>query len=608
MQNLSGLRNRRVIRDIDLELCRFLRDQHSNLSEGVLLAACLVSYLYGQGDVCLLLEKYASQQVFDEDEATDIKAPDLQSWRQSLADSPVVGAPGDFKPLILDKSGRLYLHKLWHYENNLAEHLVKRSHQQSTPVDVDLLRDGLQRLFPASTEEPDWQKVAAATSVKNRLSIISGGPGTGKTSTVVRVLALLLEQVQKQDQTLNIALTAPTGKAAARLKDSILTSKDEINIGDEIREAIPDEAMTLHQLLGARRHTSRFMHDEENPVPYDVVIVDEASMVDQAMMSKLVNALLKDARLILLGDKDQLASVEAGSVLGDICDPDRNRFSRDMAGWLSELSLKIPEEFSVRQTQSLIDNITLLTKSYRFDEKSGIGQLSSAINAGDEDRSVRILTSDNFTDASISAISNQAELEEQLRDRMTGYFNDIIQSNSIGDALKMFNNFQILSAHRRGPWGVEFLNQLVEKILQQQGFIPKYERWYPGKPVIVNVNDYTLGLYNGDTGVCLADEDGQLSVHFRHEDSVRSVVPGRLPDHDTAYALTVHKSQGSEFQDVLFILPNSLSKVLSRELVYTAITRARNSITILGNESVFRQCISKKLQRSSGLRDQLWRD
>ena len=606
MEQLSELQRQDIIQDIDLELCRFLKEHHQEASEQVLLAACLVSYLFRQGDVCLLLEKYASEPLFDEiEESTKVEAPELQLWKEALQESRLVGKPGDFKPLILD-GGRLYLHKLWHYERSLAEQLIKRSANEDSRVETDQLKDGLDRLFPGQTDEGvDWQRVAAAASLRHQLSVISGGPGTGKTSTVVRIMALLLEQADG-DRGLNIALSAPTGKAAARLKDSITSAKQDLNVNEEIRAAIPDETMTLHQLLGARRHSSSFRFDEDNPVPYDVVVVDEASMVDQALMSKLMNALLEDTRLILLGDKDQLASVEAGSVLGDICNLDQNQFTKEMVRWLAKLDLSVPKEFVTDGSQPLTDHIELLTKSYRFDRESGIAQLAESVNSGDFNRAIEVLESDTYSDVSLTSVQEQSDFEDILNQTVISYVRNILESNSVDEALDVFERFCILSPHRRGPRGVEFLNRYVEKILQQQALIPKYERWYPGRPVIVNANDYTLRLHNGDTGICLPDKEGQLKVYFRHQGQVRGIAPGRLHNFSTAFALTVHKSQGSEFEEVFIVLPSSSSKVLSRELIYTAITRARTDITILGSQSILKQSISKKIQRSSGLKDQLW--
>jgi exodeoxyribonuclease V alpha subunit len=607
MQKLSTLRQEGIIEEIELELCRFFMQRQPGVSEKVLLAISLLSYLFRRGDVCLLLEKYAGQPLFDDDMEEDfIRAPEKREWVEALQESTVVGTPGDFTPFILEDEERLYMHKLWNYENELAGQLVLRSQQVNENVDVALLEEGLARLFSHPADSLDWQQVAAASAVRNKLSVISGGPGTGKTSTVVRILALLLEQAQKRNDNLSIALAAPTGKAAARLKESIAGAKDNLDIPEQVRSGIPDQAMTLHQLLGARKNSSAFKHNKENPVPYDLIVVDEASMVDQALMSKLLSALLDDAQLILLGDKDQLASVEAGAVLGDICDVENNQHSREMADWLKQISLDLSPDYISANPSVLVDNITLLTKSYRFDEESGIAQLAKEVNAGNADRALQVLSNEEYSDVKWLRADNEAELRSLLRTKIIDYFQKIVSSNSADEALKHFNTFRILSAHRRGPWGIEYLNRLVEHILQQEGLISKYDQWYPGKPVIINVNDYRLGLRNGDTGLCLPDGEEGLKIHFRHEDDIRKIAPNRLPEHNKAFALTVHKSQGSEFDHVLLILPDVSSKVLSRELIYTAITRARSGIDMLANKTVLGETICKKLQRSSGLRARLW--
>jgi exodeoxyribonuclease V alpha subunit len=293
-------------------------------------------------------------------------------------------------------------------------------------------------------------------------------------------------------------------------------------------------------------------------------------------------------------------------VLGDICRTNENQFSPESAKWLRDLSLKIPDDRVVKNTQHLTDNITLLTKSYRFGSESGISKLAGFVNAGDKDQAIEVLENSTYQDVSLIEIKGYIKLEKVLRQRMTTYFQNIIGSETVKKALGIFDEFRILSAHRRGPWGVEYLNQFVENILQQEGLLPKYQPWYQGKPVIINVNDYSLGLHNGDTGVCLPDEQGELKVFFHHENSVRGIIPARLPDHSTAFALTVHKSQGSEFEDLFFVLPDKPSKVLSRELIYTAITRARTAITLLGSKDILSQGIKTKLERTSGLKDHIW--
>lgn len=606
MNHFEQLLENDIIREIDFEFCRFLEERHPEIDGDVLLAALLVSHLYRQGDVCLNLNAYSSQLLFEDAEIeVDIQTPALSEWISKLEKSPVVGKPGEFRPLILDESGRLYQQRLWKYEDALARELIKKADQQSIEIDEAILENGLSRLFDISGEETDWQAVAAASAVKNKLSIISGGPGTGKTSTVVRILALLLEQASAKNNSLDIALAAPTGKAAARLQESIQSARERLNVVDGIREAIPEKAKTLHQLLGARRNTSRFRHDEENPVPYDVVIVDEASMVDQALMSKLVTALLDDARLIMLGDKDQLASVEAGSVMGDICEIDSNFISRERAKWLSKISVFIPESYIVEDKKPLTDSITLLTKSYRFKAESGIGKLAECINRSDAEKALTLLSSSQFPDIVLAEVDHH-KLISQLESGVVPFFKGVLECQSPEEAMKKLSAFRILAAHRRGPWGVEYLNRLVKKILNQHDLVPKYGDWYAGKPVMITVNDYALGLHNGDIGLCYPDEDGKHLVYFQKEEGIKSVAPGRLPEHEIAFAMTVHKSQGSEFDALSLVLPDKPSKVMSRELIYTAITRARNSLAIMGNAEVLRYSIQNKIERTSGLRDHLW--
>lgn len=611
MDRLAALREQGVIADIDLELCRFLGNQDPDVSWEVLMAACLTSSLYRKGNICLQLDEYAGGLLFEEAEGGQSPvAPALEAWKDHLSESPLVGDPGAFTPLILDSGNRLYLHKLWHHEHTLAGALLERCRVSEKAVDLPLLNEGLERLFSfqsPSEEETDWQKVAAALAVRHTLTVISGGPGTGKTSTVVRILALLAEQGEARGQLPAIALTAPTGKAAARLQDAIQSARESLPVTESIRGAIPEEAVTLHQLMGARRYTSRFTHNTENPLSHDVVVIDEVSMVDQAMMSRVMEALLEGTRLILLGDKDQLASVEAGSVLGDICRGAENRFSSDTSEWLQSLSLDLPGEATVYDPDALTDYVTLLTESYRFEADSGIARLAGHVNRGEAEEAIAILRSEQYPEITLVTSREASALEALLADRTGRYFDRLSSCSSVDEAFAILKDFRILAAHRRGPWGIRYLNRYIERILQEKGSIPKYRQWYTGKPVIVNVNDYSLGLYNGDTGICLPDDEQEPRVYFRHGNAIRAVASSRLPDHNKAYALTVHKSQGSEFNNILLVLPAAQSKVISRELIYTAVTRARQTVAILAPEEILRQGIRKKLQRTSGLSDRLWR-
>ncbi len=466
---------------------------------------------------------------------------------------------GQTTPLVV-YNHRLYLHRYFNYEMRLARQigaLAEREIEQ--PSDCSLF----DQLFGCEGGDENLQKKAAELSICKPLAIISGGPGTGKTTTVVHIITLLLQLFGNR---LKIALAAPTGKAAMRLRESVQKSVASLTVQDEIIQAIPDTAQTLHRLLGVKRNSPQFRHNNENPLTYDVVIVDEASMVDLALMSKLLDALHPRARLILLGDKDQLSSVESGAVLAEF-------------------------------TDSLVDNTVVLAKSYRFN--AVIRDLAEAIKNNSPQRAWQLLEDKNAKNVHRCG----AELENLIihgYDRFRQYIET--QGPELSARLfKEFNRFRILCAIRGGRRGVENINGLIEqRVMSVNGFSDK---WYPGKPVMINRNDYSLGLFNGDIGICLEDkDDGGMKVWFENEDgSLRSFLPYRLPAYSVAYALTIHKSQGSEFDDVVIILPEEDTPVLSRELIYTAVTRAKNSVWISAEQDIFHTAVSRKTVRFSGL-------
>ena len=532
-----------------------------------------------------------------------IIAPPVATWCDALRRSPVVGRPGEYAPLVLDEAGRLYLYRYWEYERQIAEDLQRRSVEEPGDVDLPRLREGLDRLFPPAADGAvDWQRTAAAVAVLRRFCVISGGPGTGKTTTVIRILALLLEQAAGRP--LQIALAAPTGKAAARMQEAIRLTRDRLQVSREIREAIPGEATTIHRLLGFRPGSVRFRHDREDPLPVDVLVVDEASMVDLALMAKLVRALPPRARLILLGDKDQLASVEAGAVLGDICGESpgfSEGFSRRLAGATGQVG-------GEGDGPSIQDAVVELTRSYRFGETSGIGRLARHVNRGDGREALALLERGDCQDVVWRPLESPRDLAARLAEaaeRLGAY----LAAGTPESALEGLDRLRVLSAHRTGPFGVETLNRLIEDCLEARGVIRPRSPWYHGRPVLITANDYNLRLFNGDLGITLLDpaSEGKPQVFFRTaEGGVRRLPPSRLPEHETAFATTVHKSQGSEAETVLLVLPNELTPVMTRELIYTGITRARSRVEIWGAGSVFEAAVSRRLQRSSGLRDALW--
>ncbi|MCG9702845.1 exodeoxyribonuclease V subunit alpha [Vibrio natriegens] len=465
----------------------------------------------------------------------------------------------------------------------------------------------------------NWQKVAAAVALTRRFAVISGGPGTGKTTTVTKLLAALIEQAA-QEKNLTIKLVAPTGKAAARLTESIGKAVQELPVSPELKAKIPTESSTLHRLLGAIPNSAEFRHNKQNPLHLDILVIDEASMVDLPMMYKVVDALPKHARLILLGDKDQLASVEAGAVLGDICSFHALGYGKEQASAIAKLTGFDTLSHSSNSASSIADSLCMLQKSYRFDARSGIGQLAKAVNLGSA-ASVDSVWARDFSDIEHFALSSQnynqmmqtlvqeygrylKRIGQQEQDPNTGEPETLTRKAKA--VLDTFNQCRLLCAIREGDFGVAGLNQRIEKALAARKLIKvQDEIWYHGRPVMVTRNDHGLGLYNGDIGICMRDdseEEQRLKVFFELPDgSVKSVLPSRVPEHETAYAMTIHKSQGSEFDYTLMILPPDFSPILTRELIYTGITRAKKRLALYAELNVLKRGIKVKTTRASGL-------
>jgi exodeoxyribonuclease V alpha subunit len=550
--------------------------------------ASMASSMVTNASICLDLADICGRDIRIDGE--DIAIPSLDELRESLLKTVVVGLSGDFRPLILDSGDRLYLYRYWKYERDLARVVLEKAATPSAPLDEALLASGLSRLFPGAAEEGiDWQQAAALAALRKKFCIISGGPGTGKTSTVVKILALLLEQAG--DQSLRIALAAPTGKAAARLMESINRMKAGLACDGAVKALIPHEVSTIHRLLGSKHGSVRFRFSEQNPLPFDAVIVDEASMVALPLMAKLAVALKQDSRLIMLGDRDQLASVEAGAVLGDMCG----------AG--------IPVEAIQGTASPLSDSLVVLKKNYRFRHDSGIGALATLINNGRAAEAMALITSRSDADVVWRDAPSPEGLKKALAGIVAAGYGSYLAADSAGEALQRFDAFRVLCTMRQGPYGVTGINALVEDILASKGLIDPRNRWYRGRPLIVTANDYNLKLFNGDIGIVFPDPDaaGKAFVHFPTPDGgVRKVSPFRLPAHETVYAMTIHKSQGSEFERVLMLLPVHDAEVVTRELVYTGITRARHGVEIWGREDLFATAVARRIDRKSGLRETLW--
>lgn len=476
----------------------------------------------------------------------------------------------------------------------------------------------LESLIPENNR-CNWQKVSAALAFTTARCVISGGPGTGKTTTVTKLLALLLKFQPK----LLIKLVAPTGKAAARLTESITHALVELDIDPEHKEKIPKVASTIHRLLGVKANSNHFRFNQNNKLNVDLLLVDEASMVDLPLMAKLLMALPDHARLILLGDKDQLASVEAGAVLGDICHFIESGYSTEKAQLLADLTGYTSLTKTAERSPNMADNLCLLRKSYRFDQYSGIGYLAKAINSGRANSKQVMALCHDYDD--LQHYPNTELGKKELATLVLEGYRPYLQNLSAITAdnrdlakqlLKQFNQFKILCAIREGEWGVKSLNKLCETVLEKAGLLTTgqaqndpqrdFTHWYAGRPIMITQNNYHLGLYNGDIGLCLLDESLQLRVYFQMPDaSVADFQPSRLPNHETVFAMTVHKSQGSEFAHTVLALPENHVSVVSRELIYTAITRAKNQLTLFADLSLMASAMRHKTKRFSRLVERL---
>ncbi len=675
LDHLDELRRAGVVSDLDVAFARFtarLADESAEpIADELLLAACLASAAIGEGDVCADLRRLAGHPVPPRPEGVGLElpvAPALERWRSILRASPVVGSPGERRPLVLDDRDRLYLYRYWSYEREIADDLLARARASAELADAARLRDGLQRIFPGLPDAPaaapdeapaaapcavpnaapstpaglapgappgsaprcDWQRVAAVTAALRRLCVISGGPGTGKTTTVVRILALLVQQSPAPPR---IRLAAPTGKAAARMQEAIRQAKSRLarDVAPEALAAIPETASTIHRLLGPRLGSIHFRHDRHNPLPVDVLVVDEASMVDVALMAKLLRALPAEARLVLLGDKDQLASVETGTVLGDICG-DAPGFSEAFRARVSALcdaeippadvasstacEAAVPPASAARVSGAvgpspLCDSVVLLRHSYRFGATSGIGALAREVNQGRGEQALALLDGGRFADLAWRELQGATELRRSLESAVVDGYREALElarAGAPGESIfAAFARFRVLCAVRQGELGVEQVNGLIADLLGDAGLIDRRGEWYAGRPVMITRNDYRLRLFNGDVGIALAGPDGRLRVHFDAADGRSRVFPPlRLPQHETVFAMTIHKSQGSEFDRVLLLLPPAGSRILGRELLYTGITRARARVDLWGTRQGLLEAMGEPVRRSSGLRDALW--
>jgi len=644
--SLADLRSLGLISPLDhhfaVRLAKLAGDERSPL----LLASALASRALTAGHVCADLPAVCEHGVIGEEGGVGAEAlPEWSEWLEALGESPLVArvagdlarpAPGN-GPLVLDAAGRLYLRRSFASQATLAAGLRERVAAPDLEIDEGLLRDGLRRLFASAAESSedfpsiDWQCVAAASSVLRPFCVISGGPGTGKTFTVVKVLALVIEQVLASGRPPpEILLLAPTGKAAAALAASVSRARAGLDVSGEVRDAIPEEAGTIHRALGAifsprARPSTGGLRGEGTPrLPADLVVVDEASMVDLELMSRLVSAVRPDARLVLLGDPNQLASIDAGAVLSDICGERSESGQGEPEPMNSRVRGLLPlsaggDEIVAAAgagediSRGMTDSLVRLRTSHRFGEGTGIGRLAEAIRVGDADLALELLADPELPEISLGSPAASGPAAREVRDRAVDEFCEIMKEGDLARRLTALSGFRVLCAHRRGPGGAEAVNDAIEVALEAAALIHPETVHYPGRLVLVTRNDPGLGLFNGDIGLIAETERGLRACFAARTadtgiDGTRQISPHRLPPHETVFAMSVHKSQGSEFADVLFLLPERPSPILTRELIYTAVSRARRTLSIRGDPELVRLAIARRTERASGLRDALWSD
>jgi exodeoxyribonuclease V alpha subunit len=571
----------------------------------VALAAALAVRGPRLGHVCVDLASIRETAAVDADEPVDLSRlpwPDGDAWLAALAASALVACgeedPRPDRPLRLVGS-RLYLDRYWREERHIAADLLALA-GDAPDVAPEVLADGLDRLF----EDPEsLQRRAAAAAVLRRFAVVGGGPGTGKTTTVARIVALLAEQAAAAGVPAPlVALAAPTGKAAARLEEAVRAEAGAMRVGDEVRAGLEAlAATTLHRLLGWRPGShSRFRHHRANRLPHDVVVVDESSMVSLSLMGRLVEAVRPGARLVLVGDPGQLTSIEAGAVLGDIVGPVAEGRAGGPVG---------PGAPAGRAAVG--DGIVVLDRVHRYG--GGIAALAEAVRRGDADEVLGVLRArpagvtwadvDAGQGGDHEALAAVREQAVATARRVT----EAAQAGAAAQAIEALGAFRVLCAHRRGDHGVAAWTARIEGWLAAalEGFAAD-GRWYVGRPLLVTRNDHGLRLYNGDTGVVVAAAPGEVAAAFGRGGELQLVGPARLEAVETVYAMTVHKSQGSQFRTAAVLLPEPTSRVLTRELLYTAVTRAQEQLVLAGTEAAVRAAVSRPVARASGLRDRLW--
>ncbi len=590
----------RTLNDVHLQFASFFEE------ERLQPYAYLLSKRMQEGHICIHpsdIRKYKNEIPFEFTPESGLlyKLPQYVSTR-----------PDRIAPFVLHND-RLYLQRYFSYETKILQSIQELVLEESTTLQERLeqlneLKPFIENLQANASntglppnEKPDWQLIAAIQAVLHNFSIITGGPGTGKTTTVAKILAILYTL----QPDLRVALAAPTGKAAVRMAESL--KQTNLKLPDSITEKFQTlSPSTIHRLLKYIPGSVYFRYNASNPIPYDVIIVDEASMIDVPLFAKLLDAVPKNSRIIFLGDKNQLASVEAGSMLGDLCRtlPQTNILSlataRFINGFISDHDRQIPETFTGNQTAFLSEHIIELQRSHRFNSMGGIGLLSKAIIRNDQPALQSILTAEPEPEV---RIDNQ--YTESIFDEFVMGYEAYIREPDIQLALAKMNELRVLVAVREGERGLYTINRKIELALKKRGLLQTDEEFYENRPIIVTKNNKDLQLFNGDVGIIRRDKDNIVRAWFEDSNKkIRSVMPAYIAHAETVFAMTIHKSQGSEYDNVLVLLPeNAENKLLTRELLYTAVTRAKSSVIIQSTKEILLNTAQAEVQRASGIRE-----
>ena len=610
MSLLHALHKGGHLRTLDHALAQSLRRLDRDTPDAVLAAAALASLAVAKGHAGVRLG--AADGLVE----AEIAWPDADAWTRQLAASRWVDTPDDatavadpHAPLVLE-GGLLYLRRYREYERALALGLQRIATQPVPEAGIEPLALLFARLFPQATHD-DRQARAAALALRHALLLVTGGPGTGKTTTTARLLVLLVAQALHAGRASpRIALAAPTGRAAERMAESVRQAVQALaamGVDADLLAALPTSGTTLHRLLGTIPDSPRFRHDGDNPLPFDVVVVDEASMIDLPLMAKLVDAVASGTRLVLLGDPDQLPSVEAGDVLaailgaageGDAMERGDADVLRPLLGDADNTSVLAQEGGEARFPGIRVH----LQRGWRQSEALDLAPLAAAVREGDADAALAQLRAGTLSNVHFhEGLADPLELQ---RDALLAHFRALGHAATPADALAQSTRLRLLTAVREGPQGARTLNARIERLLAEGGGAGRAPQGhFQGQLLIVTENSYRHRLFNGDIGVCLRDAAGTLVAWFPGDDAdhPRAFHPAALPAHESAFAMTVHKAQGSEFDTVWLLLPARGNRVLSRELVYTGITRARRALHVAGSEAVIREALARHAGRWSGL-------